>query len=36
MAADHPYLHCWYELGHHNLIYRWNGSQFIPAGELPQ
>lgn len=35
-SADHPYLGCWYELGHRNLIYRWNGSQFIPAGPLPE
>jgi hypothetical protein len=30
------YLGCWYEFGYRNLIYRWNGSQFIPAGELPE
>lgn len=35
-SAERPYLGCWYEFGYHNLIYRWNGSQFAPAGELTE
>jgi hypothetical protein len=34
--SDDAYLGCWYEFGYHNLIYRWNGSQFAPAGQLPE